>query len=82
MKEATGAQIRLDTNISTLEEECAQQGLFWRDVLDQRAAEKKYASDIGLVLATPVDAKAASAAQDAADQQEAQQQPKAAGAYA
>jgi lambda family phage portal protein len=48
VKEATGAQIRVANRFSTLEEECAQQGLFWRDVLDQLAAEEAYATQIGL----------------------------------
>lgn len=84
VKEATGAQIRLDSNLTTLEEECAQQGLFWRDVLDQRAAERDYAQALGLAVTPNVDARAANDAQDAADQQDQQQgqsrQP--AGAYA
>jgi lambda family phage portal protein len=42
VKEAVGAATRLDSNLSTLEEECAQQGLFWRDVVDQRATEIAY----------------------------------------
>jgi lambda family phage portal protein len=38
-KEAEAAQIRMDTFTSTLEDECAEQGRDWEDVLEQRALE-------------------------------------------
>lgn len=38
-KEAEAAQIRMDTFTSTLEEECAEQGRDWEEVLEQRAVE-------------------------------------------
>ena len=41
VKEAEAAQVRLATGISTLEAECAEQGLDYNDVIDQRAIEKK-----------------------------------------
>jgi lambda family phage portal protein len=39
VKEAEAAQIRMASMISTLEMECAEQGLDWNDVLEQRALE-------------------------------------------
>lgn len=47
-KEATGDQIMLDGNMITLQHICAEQGLNWREVLDQRATERKYAETLGL----------------------------------
>ena len=37
--EAKGAVLRMDAGLSTLEEECAEQGLDWEATLDQRARE-------------------------------------------
>jgi capsid protein len=34
VKEATAAQIRMDNNLSTLEAECAEQGLDWEESLE------------------------------------------------
>lgn len=48
VKEAEAAQIRLATGISTLELECAEQGLDFNDVIDQRAVEKKRLQEAGL----------------------------------
>jgi len=48
-KEAKGAQIRLDTAISTLETECAEQGLDWEEVLDQRKIERDAMAERGLL---------------------------------
>lgn len=41
VKEAQAAQMRMETGISTLEQECAEQGLDYEEVMDQRAREKK-----------------------------------------
>ncbi len=41
VKEAEGARIRMDTNVSTLEQEAAEQGLDWEEVLDQRQRERE-----------------------------------------
>ena len=38
-KEAEAKQIRMDTFTSTLEEECAERGLDWEEVLEQRKVE-------------------------------------------
>ncbi|MEA3641289.1 MAG: phage portal protein [Lamprobacter sp.] len=62
-KEATAAQIRMDIGVSTLEQECAEQGLDWEDVLEQRAYEQQRTRDLGL---TPAD----TASLIAADQRE------------
>lgn len=40
VKEATAAKIRMEIGISTLEDECADQGRDWREVQEQRAVEK------------------------------------------
>lgn len=40
IKENKASIIRMENNLSTLEEECAMQGLDWEEVLDQRAREK------------------------------------------
>lgn len=48
VKEAQAAVIRIQSNISTLEDECAQQGTDWREMLDQRAREMEYAARVGV----------------------------------
>lgn len=47
-KEVTGDLLSLDGNVNTLQRICAEQGLHWREVLDQRATERRYADSIGL----------------------------------
>jgi lambda family phage portal protein len=47
-KEATAASVRLSSGLSTLARECAEQGLDWRDVLAQRARERKEMIALGL----------------------------------
>lgn len=39
VKEGQGAELRMQNDISTLENECAEQGLDWEEVQDQRAIE-------------------------------------------
>lgn len=51
VKEAQAAGIRMDYYISTLEEECAEQGLDWEEVLEQRAVEHERMRQLGLNLA-------------------------------
>jgi lambda family phage portal protein len=48
VKEAEAAQVRMATGISTLEAECAEQGLDYNDVIDQRWIEKKRLQAAGL----------------------------------
>jgi len=48
VKEAEAAQVRLATGISTLEIECAEQGLDFNDVIDQRSIEKARLQEAGL----------------------------------
>ncbi|MFI3241752.1 MAG: phage portal protein [Alphaproteobacteria bacterium] len=48
VKEAQACQIRMESGLSTLEDECASQGLDWEEVLDQRAREKKRIKELGL----------------------------------
>lgn len=48
VKEGQAAQIRMDIGLSTLEEECAEQGKDYEEVLDQRARELKMLEERGL----------------------------------
>jgi lambda family phage portal protein len=49
VKEARAAQIRMDIGVSTLERECAEQGLDWEEVLEQRARERKRMAELDLL---------------------------------
>lgn len=51
VKEAQAAQIRMDAGLSTLEMECAEQGLDWEEVLEQRAVERERMEELGLMQA-------------------------------
>lgn len=48
VKEAEGAQMRMDNYLSTLENECAEQGEDWEEVLEQRAAERAFMAQLHL----------------------------------
>ncbi|HEY1035555.1 MAG TPA: phage portal protein [Pseudoxanthomonas sp.] len=50
MKEAQASRERMDGSVSTLERECAEQGLDWEEVLEQRAREKAKAEELGLTV--------------------------------
>jgi lambda family phage portal protein len=52
-KEANGAGIRMENGLSTLERECAEQGLDWQEVLQQRARERAEMQRLGLPLDVP-----------------------------
>ena len=47
-KEAKACQLRMEIGLSTLEEECASQGLDWEEVLEQRLREKNKLTELGL----------------------------------
>lgn len=47
-KEAQAAQMRLDNLTSTLEAECAEQGLDWEEVLEQRRREQERMEALGI----------------------------------
>ncbi len=51
VKEAQAAQLRMEIGISTLEDECAEQGKDWEEVLEQRAREKTQIEELGLDVA-------------------------------
>lgn len=51
VKEAQASQIRMEAGLSTLEDECAMQGLDWEEVLEQRAREKAKMKELGLEAA-------------------------------
>lgn len=47
-KEAQAAQLRMQIQVSTLEDECAEQGKDWRDVYDQLAVEQLVRDELNL----------------------------------
>ena len=47
-KEADGITKRLKAGVTTLEAECAEQGLDWEEVLEQRALEHERCEELGL----------------------------------
>lgn len=49
-KEAEAAQLRMEISISTLEQECAEQGLDWNEVLEQRRMEIDRMNQLGLPM--------------------------------
>lgn len=49
VKEAQASQIRMDSGLSTLADECAEQGLDWEEVLEQRAIERARMAELGLL---------------------------------
>ena len=50
VKEAQASKIRMEIGLSTLEDECAIQGLDWEEVLEQRAREQTKMQELGLPL--------------------------------
>ncbi|AWN43159.1 phage portal protein [Methylobacterium durans] len=48
LKEALAAKARMDGNISTMADECAEQGRDWREQLEQMARENALADELGL----------------------------------
>lgn len=53
VKEAQAAQIRIQAGISTLEDECAEQGRDWRETMDQLQTENMERQERGLMPAPP-----------------------------
>lgn len=53
IQEAEAAQVRISTGISTLEMECAEQGVDYNDVIDQRSKEKRQLQEAGLWVEPP-----------------------------
>lgn len=49
-KEAQASELRLAIGISTLEDECAEQGQDWEELLEQRARELSRAEQLGVSL--------------------------------
>lgn len=48
VKEITAAKLRLEIGVSTLEQECAEQGLDWEEVLHQQRLEAQCRREHGL----------------------------------
>lgn len=48
LAETQATQLKLSLNLTTLAESCAAQGLDWREVLKQRAAELAFMKELGL----------------------------------
>lgn len=48
VKEAQACQLRMEIGLSTLENECASQGLDWEEVVEQRVREKNKLKEMGL----------------------------------
>lgn len=80
VKEAQSAQMRMDSFVSTLEDESADQGKDYEETLEQAAYERAHKDQLGLPLASgPVTAAAGAAFKaipdnDAQDAEETQQQ--------
>src|SRR5215471_12482118 len=78
VKEAEAAQLRMQSNISTLELECAEQGLDWNEVLEQRALEARRMDELGLTPVmlplAPASKEQAAPSDQSGDQQEQDQQ--------
>jgi lambda family phage portal protein len=53
VKEAQAAQLRINAGISTLEDECAEQGLDWEEVAEQRAVEIQRYEELNLPIVPP-----------------------------
>lgn len=52
-REAVATEKRLAIGVSTLEDECAELGRDWREVMEQRATEKEMAASLGLTIGAP-----------------------------
>jgi len=50
VKEAKAAQLRMQIGLSTLEDECASQGLDWEETLEQLSREKAKILELGLSI--------------------------------
>ncbi|MBI1366871.1 MAG: phage portal protein [Alphaproteobacteria bacterium] len=73
-KEAAAANLRMNSMLSSLQDECADQGKDWRDVVHQRARENEFLAKYNLSI-PQVDVHAAKpAASEAPKDQNAQQQ--------
>jgi lambda family phage portal protein len=74
VKEAEAAQVRMAANISTLEIECAEQGLDWQEVLEQIALENSRKTELGITTEALALAPASKETPEAEPGQPAQQQ--------
>jgi lambda family phage portal protein len=53
LKEAQAAELRMDIRVSTLEDECAEQGKDWEEVLEQIAEEEGRMKELGVERRVP-----------------------------
>jgi len=70
VKEAQAAALRIETGISTLEKECAEQGDDFEEVMDQRAIELRMAAERGLTTAQPIAVALAASGQTTRDDEQ------------
>lgn len=72
VKDATASELRVRNYVSTLEQECAEQGLDFEEVLDQRMLEQQMMRERGLAMPVPANGNGngAPAAQTADDEGE------------
>jgi lambda family phage portal protein len=68
VKEANASETRLRIGITTLEDECAEQGADWEEVAEQRAREKAKLDELGLEQAAPQPGAAGDPAADRDDE--------------
>lgn len=70
VKEITAAKLRLEIGVSTLEQECAEQGLDWEEVLHQQRIEAQRRNELGLQAPAQASWVVSPNAPDAPDQDE------------
>lgn len=74
-KEIDAAAARVEADVSTLEDECDDQGKDWEEVLEQRARERAKYQELGLPLPEGALAQAARTSRDPAHQTALDQRP-------
>lgn len=75
VKEATAAQMRMTSLVSTLEKECAEQGLDWEEVLEQRAAEQTKMAELGIPDPAVLSSRQPQQVQDVEDEEDTGKKP-------
>ena len=68
VKEATAAALRIDSGLSTLQDEAAEQGRDWEETLEQLALERELRAEFGLSAPAAKDGKNAKDEEDDPDE--------------